>query len=217
MILKQFRQYTIDGVNYTSLADIQKSLNLTMMQISWRRKKDPNWLVVVKGPVGVRSPKKEYYICDGVKYLTMVEAALAHGITKEAVRQRVNGWKWDWFKVVAGVQQPKPIKAQRKYQQWLIRQQPKPKPIKAQRILDQTTYYYRKKMGIPTPRIVPKTYKKKPKVLNPPIPRPKKYKPRVKTMTPYNFNRINNLQKPKEIREILDEMFAKKEAKKHKK
>ena len=199
MILKQFRQYTINGVNYTSLRDIQKSLNLTMMQISWRRKKDPNWLVVVKGPsmVNYTPPKKEYYIGDGVKYLTLTQAGIAHGITKEAVRQRVNGWKWNWFKVVDGVQQPK--------------------PIKAQRILDQTTYYYRKKMGIPTPRIVPKTYKKKPKVLNPPIPRPKKYKPRVKTMTPYNFNRINDLQNPKEIREILDDIFAKKEAKKHKK
>jgi len=138
MILKQFRQYTINGVNYTSIKDIQKSLNLTAMQISWRRKKDPDWLVVVKGPVGVRSPKKVYYIGDGVKYSTLMQAALAHGITKEAVRRRIMGRKWDWFKVVDGVQQPK--------------------PIKAQRMLDQSTWYYRKKNGIPTPR--PKKYKK---------------------------------------------------------
>ena len=185
MILKQFRQYTIDGVNYTSLRDIQKSLNLTMMQITYRRKKDPNWLIVVKGPVGVKSPKKEYYIGDGVIYLTLAQAALAHGITREAVRQRVNGWKWNWFKVVDGVQQPK-------------------KPRKAQRILDKTSHYYRKKMGIPTPR--PKTYQKKPKVLKTPKPRPKKYKPRVrKTPIPRNLN------------EYLDEMFAKKDAKKSRK
>ena len=177
MILKQFRQYTIDGVNYTSLADIQKSLNLTMMQISWRRKKDPGWLVVVKGPVGVKAPKKEYYILDGVKYLTMVEAARAHGITREAVRQRVKSSWWHWFKVVEGVQQPKVMQS-----------------------IDKTSYYYRKKNGIKVP-----------------MHKPKKYKPRIKTMTPYNFNRINNLQKPKEIREILDDIFAKKEAKKHKK
>ena len=177
MILKQFRQYTIDGVNYTSMADIQKSLNLTMMQISWRRKKDPGWLVVVKGPVGVKAPKKEYYILDGVKYLTMVEAARAHGITREAVRQRVKSSWWHWFKVVDGVQQPKVMQS-----------------------IDKTSYYYRKKNGIKVP-----------------MHKPKKYKPRIKTMTPYNFNRINNLQKPKEIREILDDIFAKKEAKKHKK
>jgi hypothetical protein len=178
MILKQFRQYTINGVNYTSHADIQKSLNLTATQISWRRKKDPNWLIVVKGPVGVKAPKKEYYIGDGVKYLTLAQAALAHGITKEAVRQRVNGWKWNWFKVVDGVQQPK--------------------PIKAQRILDTTTYYYRKKNGIKKPR--PKTYKKH-KVLKTPIP---KLKVR-KTPIPRNLN------------EYLDEMFAKKDAKKSRK
>ncbi len=138
MYLKQLRQYTINGVNYTSIKDIQKSLNLTATQISWRRKKDPGWLVVVKGPSGGRSLKKDYYIGDGVIYKTLTQAALAHGITKEAVRQRVKGRKWDWFKVVDGVQQPK--------------------PIKAQRILDQSTWYYRKKMGIPTPR--PKKYKK---------------------------------------------------------
>ena len=177
MYLKQSRQYTINGVNYTSLADIQKSLNLTMMQISWRRKKDPGWLVVVKGPVGVKAPKKEYYILDGVKYLTMVEAARAHGITREAVRQRVKSSWWHWFKVVDGVQQPKVMQS-----------------------IDKTSYYYRKKNGIKVP-----------------MHKPKKYKPRIKTMTPYNFNRINNLQKPKEIREILDDIFAKKEAKKHKK
>jgi hypothetical protein len=180
MILKQFRQYTIDGVNYTSLRDIQKSLNLTMMQISYRRKKDPNWLIVVKGPVGVKTPKKEYYIGDGVKYLTMVEAARAHGITKEAVRQRVNGWKWNWFKVVDGVQQPKD-------------------PRKAPRILDTTTYYYRKKNGIKKPR--PKTYKKNPKVLKTPIPKP----------------RVLKTPGPRNLSEYLDEMFAKKDAKKSRK
>ena len=140
MILKQFKQYTIDGVNYTPLRDIRESLNLTMGQIRWRRKKDPKWLVVVKGPSMVKytPPKKEYYICDGVKYLTLEQAGIAHGITKESVRKRCKANKWDWFKVVDGVQQPK----------------------KAQRILDKTSYYYRKKMGIPTPRIVPKKYKK---------------------------------------------------------
>jgi hypothetical protein len=169
MILKQFRQFTINGVNYTSLRDIQKSLNLTMSQIRYRQKKDPEWLVIVKGPVGVKSPKKEYYICDGVKYLTLEQAALVHGITKEGVRQRLKRPKWNWFKVVDGVQQPK--------------------PIKAPRILDTTSYYYRKKMGIPTPRIVPK-----------------KYKPRVKK-TPM----------PRDLSEYLDAMFAKKDAKKPRK
>ena len=177
MILKQFRQYTIDGVNYTSLRDIRKSLNLTHEQLRYKRKKDPNWLVVVKGPVGVKSPKKEYYIGDGVIYSTLEQAALAHGITKEAVRRRIMGRKWHWFKVVDGVQQPKVMQS-----------------------IDKTSYYYRKKNGIKVP-----------------MHKPKKYKPRIKTMTPYNFNRINNLQKPKEIREILDDIFAKKEAKKHKK
>ena len=182
MILKQFRQYTIDGVNYTSMADIQKSLNLTMMQISWRRKKDPNWLVVVKGPVGVRSPKKEYYICDGVKYLTMVEAARAHGITKEAVRQRVKSSWWHWFKVVDGVQQPKVMQS-----------------------VDKTSYYYRKKNGIKKPR--PTKYKKHP-VLTTPIPKPK-----VLT-TPIPRSKVLTTPGPRNLSEFLDEMFAKKEAKK---
>jgi hypothetical protein len=184
MILKQFRQYTIDGVNYTSLKDIQKSLNLTMMQIRYRRKKDPNWLIVVKGPSLVKytPPKKDYYIGDGVKYLTLAEAALAHGITKEAVRQRLKRRKWNWFKVVDGVQQPK-------------------EPRKVQRILDTTTWYYRKKMGIPTPR--PKTHKKNPYNYYPP---------------PYKTaNRVVKVLKtpiPRNLSEYLDEMFAKKDAKK---
>jgi hypothetical protein len=120
-----------------------------MAQISYRRKKDPNWLIVVKGPSMVKytPPKKEYYIGDGVKYLTLAEAALAHGVTREAIRQRLNRPKSNWFKVVDGVQQPK--------------------PIKAQRILDKTSYYYRKKNGIKKPR--PKKYK--PRVKKTPMPR----------------------------------------------
>lgn len=66
--------------------------------------------------------------------------------------------------------------------------------------VDRTTYYFRKKDGV--------------KILKE---RPKTYKPRVKINVPYNFNRINNLQKPKEIREILAEIFAKKDAKKSRK
>ena len=168
MILKQFRQYTINGVNYTSHADIQKSLNLTREQVRYRRIKDPDWLIVVKGPSGVKAPKKEYYICDGIKYLTLTQAALAHGITKEAVRQRVKKSKWNWFKVVDGV--------------------PQPKLIKPKRILDKDGYYYKKKMGIPTPR--PKKYKK---------------------------NRVRKTSMPRNLSEYLDAMFAKKEAKKSKK
>ena len=174
MILKQFRQYTINGVSYTSLRDIRKSLNLTHEQLRYKRKKDPNWLVVVKGPVGVKSQKKEYYIGDGVIYSTLEQAALAHGITKEAVRRRIMGRKWHWFKVVDGVQQPKVMQS-----------------------IDKTSYYYRKKNGIPTPRIVPKTYKKHP-VLTTPIPRSK----------------VLTTPGPRNLSEFLDEMFAKKEAKK---
>jgi hypothetical protein len=124
-----------------------------------------------------KSRKNIHYIGDGVEYATMEQAAVAHGITREAVRQRIKGSWWHWFKVVDGVPQPKVIHS-----------------------IDKTTFYYKKKNGIKVP-----------------IHKPKKYKPRIKTMTPYNFNRINNLQKPKEIREILDDIFAKKDAKKSRK
>ena len=182
MILKQFRQYTINGVSYTSLRDIRKSLNLTHEQLRYKRKKDPNWLVVVKGPVGVKSQKKEYYIGNGVIYSTLSQAALAHGITKEAVRRRIMGRKWHWFKVVDGVQQPKVMQS-----------------------IDKTSYYYRKKNGIKKPR--PTKYKKHP-VLTTPIPKPK-----VLT-TPIPRSKVLTTPGPRNLSEFLDEMFAKKEAKK---
>jgi len=92
MILKQFRQYTIDGVNYTSHADIQKSLNLTRDQVYARKRKDPNWLKIVKGPVGVvyKNPTKVYlYIVDNQVYDTLDEIGQLFNMSREAVRKRM--------------------------------------------------------------------------------------------------------------------------------
>ena len=121
-----------------------------------------------------KSRKNIHYIADGVKYASLEQAAKDHGISREAVRLRVRGCYWHWFKVVDGVMQPKVVTE-----------------------VKRTSYYFKKKNGV-------KISKE----------RPKKYKTRVKTIGPYNSNRINNLQNPKEIKDLLADIFAKKDAKK---